>query len=171
MPFDLIDILLNAIEDPITYSLLFFIYVILAAVILPIPVEIGLFNPYINPVVLVVILGVGKGIGAFIVFTISKTLRKKIKNSSFGDKWTITKTVLSKLEGFVKIYGHYGLFIIMSIPLMVDSITLYLFSLLNPTEEKTVLTGTKFVVINFFAGVTRGVIILTIFYLIGIKLI
>jgi hypothetical protein len=55
--------------------------------------------------------------------------------------------------------------------LMVDSITLYLFSLLNPTEEKSVLTSTKFVLINVAAGMVRGIIILSIFWLVGIKLI
>ncbi len=168
---DLLDILLNAIGDPITYSFLFFIYVVLAAVILPIPVEIGLFNPTINPLLLLLILGIGKGVGAFIVYTVSQGLRKKIKTLTIGQNWKITKLVISKSENFVKTYGHYGLFIIMSIPLMVDSITLYLFSLLNPTEGKTALTSTKFVIINIAAGATRGAIILAIFYYIGIRLI
>jgi membrane protein YqaA with SNARE-associated domain len=168
---DLIDILLNAFGDPISYSIIFFIYVILAAIILPIPVEIGLFNPYINPIWLIIILAIGKGIGAFIVFNISRTIRKKIKKITIGKNWKITKKIISKSEDFVKKYGHYGLFIIMSIPLMVDSITLYLFSLLNPTEEKTTLTSSKFVIINIAAGATRGLIILSIFYYIGIKLI
>jgi membrane protein DedA with SNARE-associated domain len=168
---DLTDILLNALGDPLTYSIIFFTYVILAAIILPIPVEIGLFNPYINPTILIIILAIGKGIGAFIVFYISKTIRKKIKEITIGKNWEITKKIISKSENFVKKYGHYGLFIIMSIPLMVDSITLYLFSLLNPTEEKTTLTSTKFVIINIAAGATRGIIILSIFYYIGIKLI
>ncbi len=165
------EILLNAIEDPMSYSIIFLIYVILAAIILPIPVEIGLFNPYINPILLIIILAIGKGIGAFIVFNISKKLRKKIKKITVGKNWKITKKIISKSENFVKKYGHYGLFIIMSIPLMVDSITLYLFSLLNPTNEKTILTSTKFVIINIAAGATRGIIILSIFYFIGIKLI
>ena len=168
---DLTEILLNAIEDPISYSIIFLVYVILAAIILPIPVEIGLFNPYINPILLITILAIGKGIGAFIVFNISIELRKKIKKITVGKNWKITKKIISKLENFVKKYGHYGLFIIMSIPLMVDSITLYLFSLLNPTDEKTTLTSTKFVIINVAAGATRGIIILSIFYFIGIKLI
>lgn len=168
---DLIDILLNAITDPVTYSIIFFIYVILAAVILPIPVEIGLFNPHITPIWLIAILGIGKGIGALIVFTISKKIRIKIKHTTIGKDWEITKKTIAKSENFVRRYGHYGLFVIMSIPLMVDSITLYLFSLLNPTEEKTVLTSTKFVMINIAAGVTRGTIILVIFYILGIKLI
>lgn len=168
---DLTEILLNAIEDPISYSIIFLVYVILAAIILPIPVEIGLFNPHINPILLITILAIGKGIGAFIVFNISKKLRKKIKKITVGKNWKITKKIISKLENFVKKYGHYGLFIIMSIPLMVDSITLYLFSLLNPTDEKTILTSTKFVIINVAAGAIRGIVILSIFYFIGIKLI
>lgn len=168
---DLIDILLNAIGDPLTYSIIFLIYVILAAIILPIPVEIGLFNSNIHPIWLITILAIGKGIGAIIVFNISKKIRKKIKKITIGEKWKITKKIILKSENFVKKYGHYGLFIIMSIPLMVDSITLYLFSLLNPTDEKTALTSTKFVIINIAAGATRGIIILSIFYYIGIKLI
>jgi len=168
---DLIDILLNAFGDPISYSIIFLIYVILAAIILPIPVEIGLFNPYIHSIWLIIILAIGKGIGALIVFNVSKTIRKKIKKISIGNNWKVTKKIVSKSENFVKKYGHYGLFIIMSIPLMVDSITLYLFSLLNPIEEKTTLTLTKFVMINMAAGATRGIIILSIFYYIGIKII
>lgn len=168
---DLIDVLLNAIGDPLTYSIIFFIYVILAAVILPMPVEIGLFNPYIHPVLLLIILGAGKGMGSFLVFIISKKLRKTVKRTTIGENWEITKKIISKSENFVKKYGNYGLFIIMSIPLMIDTISLYLFSLLNPTEEKTSLTSTKFVLINIGAGITRGIIVLSIFYYVGIKLI
>lgn len=59
----------------------------------------------------------------------------------------------------------------MSTPLMVDSISLYLFALLNPQENgKTALTKTKFVVINIIAGATRGSIILVLAYFIGIRL-
>ena len=168
---DLIDILFNTIGDPIIYSIIFLIYVILAAIILPLPVEIGLFNPYINPTWLIIILAVGKGIGAFIVFNLSKIIRKNFKKISIGKNWKITKKIILKSEKFVKKYGHYGLFIIMSIPLMVDSITLYLFSILNPTEQKTALNQTKFVIINIAAGATRGIIILLIYYFINIKLI
>ena len=168
---DLIDILVQLYADPVTYSIIFLIYVILAAVVLPIPVEIGLFNPNIHPVFLIVILSLGKGIGAFIVFFVGQKVRGKIESASFGSNWKLTKKILSMLEKFVKDYGHYGLFIIMSIPLMVDSITLYLFSILNPLNEKSSLNSTKFVLINIAAGGMRGVLILLIFYGIGIRLI
>lgn len=169
---DLISILTNLGNDPITYSALFFIYVILAAIILPIPVEIGLFNPLIHPVILIAILAVGKGVGAFIVFTIGSKIRKVLKGASIGEEWKITKRIITASEKFVLKYGHYGLFIIMSIPLMVDSITLYLFSLLNPKEEQDqALNGTKFVLINIGAGAVRGTIILSIAYFIGVRLV
>jgi len=168
---DLIDILLQSYADPLTYSILFLIYVILAAIILPIPVEIGLFNSNIHPVILIIILAAGKGIGAFIVFFIGQKVRGKIDTVSIGTNWKITKKILSHLEKFVKDHGHYGLFIIMSIPLMVDSITLYLFSLLNPVDKRSSLNSTKFVLINIAAGGMRGILILIIFYSIGIRLI
>ena len=80
---DLIEILTGFMGDPITYSIIFFIYVILAAIILPIPVEIGLFNPYISPILLILILGFGKGVGSFIAFEIGTRLRGGLKKSSY----------------------------------------------------------------------------------------
>lgn len=168
---DLIEILVQSYADPLTYSIIFLIYVILAAIILPIPVEIGLFNPNIHPILLIIILAAGKGIGSLIVFFIGQKIRGKIESVSIGANWKITKKILSALENFVKDYGHYGLFIIMSIPLMIDSITLYLFSLLNPVNDRSSLNSTKFVLINIAAGGMRGILILIIFHSIGLKLI
>jgi membrane protein YqaA with SNARE-associated domain len=166
---NLVDFLLNIAGDPVSYSLIFLIYVILAVIILPIPVEIGLFNPLIHPVLLVSILAIGKGIGALIVFFIGKGVHMKLKQWSIGTP--LTKKILWYCEKFIRKYGYIGLFLIMSTPLMVDSISLYLFALLNPQENgKTALTKTKFVVINIIAGATRGSIILVLAYFIGIRL-
>ena len=167
---DLIGFLLDLMTDPFTYGIVFFIYVILAAIILPIPVEIGLFNPYFHPIGLIIILAIGKGIGAFIVFHIGGGLRRTMKKWSIGPSFT--KKIIDACETFVKRYGYIGLFIIMSIPLMVDSITLYLFSLLNPkTNGRSAMQGRFFVLINIAAGFVRGSIILGLFYLIDIKLV
>ncbi len=169
---DLLQILTGSFQDPLTYSFIFFIYVILAAIILPIPVELGLFNPFLHPVVLIIILALGKGVGAFIAYIIGSRLRDLIKGLSVGDNWKITKKIIVASESFVKKYGHYGLFILMSIPLMIDTVTLYLFSLLNPHEEKQKgLNATKFFLINVAAGAMRGTIILAIAYYIGIRLV
>ncbi|MDD3492014.1 MAG: hypothetical protein PHU95_07165 [Candidatus Thermoplasmatota archaeon] len=165
----LIDVLLNAVNDPISYSVIFFIYVVLAAVILPIPVEIGLFNPSVSPAILVGIMALGKGVGALVVFEIGYRARRFLKRVSSAGP--LTRKIVGASESFVRRYGHLGLFIIMSIPLMVDSVSLYLFSLLNPYEEDTALRESTFVLINVGAGAVRGAIILAVFYWARIKLV
>lgn len=167
---DLISFLLDLVADPVSYGIVFFIYVILAAIILPIPVEIGLFNPLFNPIGLILILGLGKGVGAFIVFHIGSGLRRTMKRWSI--ETTLTKRIIDACERFVKRYGYIGLFVIMSIPLMVDSITLYLFSLLNSQSDgHRAIQRRFFVLINIAAGIMRGSIIIGLFYLIGVKLV
>jgi hypothetical protein len=61
----------------------------------------------------------------------------------------------------------------MSIPLMIDSVSLYLFSLLNPKEKegKRVLAKKRFILINIFAGLVRGSIIMILFWFFQIKLV
>jgi membrane protein YqaA with SNARE-associated domain len=167
---DLIDILLNTIGDPLIYSLIFFTYAILATIILPIPVEIGLFNPYINPLLLIGILAIAKGFGSILVFKIGTGIRYNIKKWSLNSQ--IAKKFIHQCEEFVRKYGVYGLFTIMSIPLMVDSIPLYLFSLLNVEKNgKRAITPKKFFVVNIGAGFLRGTIIIVLFYSLGIKLV
>jgi len=167
---DLIGILLGAMQDPITYSIIFFIYVILTVLFLPIPVEIGLFDPYIHPVLLIFILALGKGVGSLIAFEIGTRVRGAIKKRSIGTP--LTKKIIAWCERFVRNYGYYGLFIIMSIPLMLDSVTVYLFSLLNPKDDgKIAMTRRWFVLINIAAGAVRGIIILLVAYLFSFRLV
>ncbi len=167
---DLTGILLGVAQDPLVYSIIFFIYVILTVLILPIPVEIGLFNPYIHPVLLIVILALGKGCGSAIAFEIGTRVRTVIKKKSLGTPFI--KKVVTWCEQFVRKYGYYGLFIIMSTPLMMDSVTLYLFSLINPKDDgKMAMKRRWFVLINIAAGALRGIIILVIAYFFSIRLV
>ena len=80
------------------------------------------------------------------------------------------KKIVSWCENIVRKYGYYGIFIIMSTPFMIDSATLYLFSLLNPKGEKGALTRKWFMLINIFAGTVRGTIILLVSYFFDVKL-
>ena len=168
---DLIEILTQSYQNPFVYSFLFLIYTILAAVILPIPVEIGLFNPNVPPLLLISILAIGKGVGAGIVFIIGAKIRSFLKTTNSSS--ALTKKILSYCEKFVIRYGNIGLFIIMSIPLMIDSVSLYLFSLLNPKEESGgyALAQGRFILINIGAGVVRGSIIMIVFWLFQVKLV
>lgn len=165
---DLMGILWQAATNPISYSIIFFIYVVLAAVILPIPVEIGLFNPYMHPVLLIFILAFGKGVGSLIVFEIGTKARGEIKTVSVSNSFI--KKLLDYSEWFVKKWGYYGLLIVLSTPLMIDSISLYLFSLLNPEEKGEGMDRRWFMIVNIIAGTIRGIITLAVFYYIGIKL-
>lgn len=167
---ELIEILLGAMQDPISYSIIFFIYVILTVLILPIPVEIGLFNPYIHSALLIFILALGKGVGSSVAFEIGTRARGALKKKFIGT--SLTKKIVAWCERFVRKYGYYGLFIIMSIPLMLDSVTVYLFSLLNPTDDgKKAMTRTCFVLINIAAGAVRGIIIIQVAYFFSVRLV
>jgi membrane protein YqaA with SNARE-associated domain len=166
---DFISFLLELVNDPVAYGIVFFLYAVAAAVFLPIPVEIGLFNTNVHPVLLVIVLAAGKAVGSFIVYYIGIGVRKTIKKWSDGTPFT--KKIVDACERFVLKYGYVGLFIIMSIPLMIDSATLYLFSLLNTKgDDGRALQMPRFVLINFFAGILRGSIVLAVFYFIGIRL-
>lgn len=166
---DFIGFLTSLATDPVLYSIVFFIYTVLAAVILPIPVEIGLFNFHMHPALLVTILALGKGAGSLIVFEIGTKAREKIKKISYSNSFI--KKIVEYSEWFVKNYGYYGLLLVLSIPLMIDSISLYLFSLLNPEEEGIGMDRKWFVGTNIIAGAIRGVITLAVFYYIGYKLV
>ena len=61
--------------------------------------------------------------------------------------------------------------LIMSTPLMLDSATLYLFSILNPNESGEAMTKKWFILINILAGGIRGTIIILIAYVFGMKLV
>jgi hypothetical protein len=63
-------------------------------------------------------------------------------------------------ERFVARFGYFALFIIMAIPLMTDTVPLYIFSIAN-REGKT-MKMEWFVVVNFIAGVTRAIIFLVL---------
>jgi hypothetical protein len=78
-------------------------------------------------------------------------------------KWTLKsqriKQVVTSFENFIKKHGAAGLYVFMSIPLMVDTLPLYLFSMLNAEENgKRALSKKKFLLINILAGATRGTI-------------
>jgi membrane protein DedA with SNARE-associated domain len=167
---DLIDVLLGTMQDPLAYSIIFFIYVILTVLILPIPVEIGLFNPFINHGLLIFILALGKGAGSLLVYEIGTRIRGALRRKPIGSP--LTKKIVVWCDRFVRKYGYYGLFIIMSIPLMVDSVTVYLFSLLNPkVDGKAAMKRWWFVLINIAAGAVRGTIILLVAYFFGFRLV
>jgi membrane protein YqaA with SNARE-associated domain len=162
----LIDALSQYEADPAVYLLLFFVFCVLAAVILPIPIEIFLvIDPSVPFALKALVMGLGKGTGAIAVFFIGAKVESAIMRFS---RWGWFKWLLDKSEAFVRRFGSLALYVIMSIPGMVDTIPLYLFSILN--KEGQLMTLRDFTVANILAGINRAMLIYTLFFVFGIKL-
>jgi hypothetical protein len=154
-------------SDPIVFSIIFFIYTVLAALFLPLPVEIGLFFSPATPVaVKILIMGLGKMVGAILVFYIGLKVGDRIK--LWSSRIPLFNWLVNKCEWLVSKFHYLGLYVILSTPLMTDTVPLYLFSVFN---EKGVLEVRWFALTSLLAGITRGLIVLIIFTLLGVKLI
>jgi hypothetical protein len=167
---DFFGFIVDSSSNPFLFGLFFFLYVIINTLALPLPVELGLFNPYIHPLLLIGILALGRGAGAFFIFEIGGFIRKK------ASAWTLNvyrlRRVIDGLERFIQRYGYYALFLLMSIPLMLDSVVLYLFSFLNKKKNaRAALTRRWFIGITMAASILRGIIILLIAEVVKIILI
>jgi len=82
--------------------------------------------------------------------------------------WGWLRWLSRKSEGFTRRYGIIAMYIIMSIPGMIDTIPLYIFSIIN--KERTLMTLRDFALANFLAGINRAFIIFALLELLGIEL-
>ncbi len=111
------------------------------------------------------VLGLGKATGAIAVFYSGARVEVAVLRFS---RWGWFKWLLVKSEAFVKMYGILAMYLIMSIPGMVDTIPLYLFSIFN--KEGTLIRLREFVLANFLAGINRAFIIYAILEVLGVRL-
>jgi hypothetical protein len=154
-------------QDPIIYSFVFFLYAVAATVFLPIPVEVGLFFSPETPIFIkALILGLGKAVGSMLVFS----LGGRISGWTFRlfSKLKVLRWFMEAMRWFVAKTRYFGLYVILSIPLMVDTVPIYLFSLFN---QKGMMNVRYFALTNFFAGITRAAIVYLVFYWLGMKLV
>lgn len=164
---ELMDYLANNQADPVTYLLIFYIFCVAAAVILPIPIEIALVvNPGIHIAVKAAVMGLGKGTGALAVYFIGRKIDETV--GQYAKRWRWYSWLLRKSEKLVRDYGYFAMYAIMSVPGMVDTIPLYIFSILN--KEGELMTLKWFVTVNILAGITRAFLIYGLFTLFGIEL-
>ncbi|MBI5000795.1 MAG: hypothetical protein HZB92_04620 [Euryarchaeota archaeon] len=158
------DWLWGMISNPWAFLLVFFVFCFLAAIILPIPVEIGLlglaaykyslFGLSLFPsfFVLALVLALGKGLGAWAVFYIGVKIEEDIR---YWLKWRAFQWLFEKCTWLVSKLGYLGLYIILIIPLMTDTVPLYLFSLMN--RDGKVFNMKFFVATNLLAGFARAI--------------
>jgi membrane protein YqaA with SNARE-associated domain len=152
--------------DAGTYLLVFFLLAIAAAIILPIPIEIGLiWNPTLFFPAKALVMALGKATGAVAVFVIGEKIESTVRRFS---RWRWFKWLLDKSEVFVRRYGVLALYTLMSIPYMLDTIPLYLFSILN--KEGRLISMRDFALVNFLAGINRAFIVFAIFDIMGVRL-
>jgi hypothetical protein len=98
------------------------------------------------------------------------SLRRLIHGRRQGGvrSWGWIRWLMRKSDAFVRRYGYPAMFLIMAIPGMVDTVPLYVFSILN--KEGQIMTLRGFVITNILAGITRAGLIYLIFYGFGIKI-
>lgn len=164
---DFTSILTGVAGDPILYSIVFFIYAVLAAIILPIPVEVGLIlSPHTPWYILAIVLGAGKAVGSVLVFKIGVEIEGPVRRWSKRFKWF--GTFIELCERFVARFGYYALYVLLSIPFMSDTAVLYIFSIVNKDGEAMKLKW--FALVNFLAGITRAVFLVVLLYIFNVNL-
>ena len=145
------------LPDVVVYLLLLFVYAVLAAVALPIPVEALLvFHPEIDPLLKAAVLGLGKGAGAIAVFYVGNRVNPWLER--WMDRHASWKKFLGALEKFVRRTGWVGLTVLLAIPFMSDTAVNYFYSLLN--EEGKAVSRGHFILANVVGGAVRAVIFL-----------
>jgi membrane protein DedA with SNARE-associated domain len=163
---DLMTILETSANDPFIFSIIFFIYAVLTAIILPIPVEVGLFfSPATPDIVKIIIMGLGKMVGSILVFYIGVKVGDNVRR--WSSQWGWFNWLVVKSEWLVAKLRYVGLYLILSIPIFPDTVPLYLFSVLN---EKGVFKIQWFALVCLLAGMTRATIVYLVFWALGIKL-
>ncbi|HYM40070.1 MAG TPA: hypothetical protein VEY12_08015 [Thermoplasmata archaeon] len=167
---DLINVLLAAYENRLVFLPLMFLYAIAIAVVLPIPIELALVLPIVNQewsylVWIALALAAGKTVGAWLIFHLGIRVEDHIR--WWSTKWRVAKWFVEKAELFVEKTGYLGLYVLLSIPLMSDTIPIYVYSLFN--KEGKTLARSVFLVSNFFAALNR-VAVLALLFVVGVDL-
>jgi hypothetical protein len=165
---DIVGIFMGFLESlansPLEYAVVLYLYSIATAVLLPIPVELGLFlAPSLGILTKSLIVAAGKATGCVLVFYLGLKVEKRIRQWSenvFFIGWFVRS-----MEWFVSKTRYWGLYLLMSIPFMPDTITIYLYSVFNKDE---IITPNNFVLVNFLATINRCMIVIFLAEILGI---
>jgi hypothetical protein len=164
---DFMSFLTGVAGDPVLYSVVFFFYAVLAAIILPIPVEFGLIlSPHTPWYVLAIVLGAGKAVGSVLVFKIGMEIEGPVRR--WSARFKFFGKFIELCERFVARYRYYAIYILLSVPFMSDTAVLYIFSITNKDGEA--LKMKWFALVNFLAGITRAVFLVVLLYIFNINL-
>jgi len=112
--------------------LLIFLYEVGAAVILPTPSEIPMLGYNYIPLAWIFVFAVlGKMVGAYIVFLVGDRAKGTARFQRFLDRHNWAKRFFDLSERFVRRYGVFAVFVLLSIPGFPDTVSLYLFAIVG----------------------------------------
>jgi len=168
-PGDPMAILESTANNPAAYGALFFLYAVGSTVVLPIPVELGLIIAPDFPVLgKALLLGAGRLVGGLLIFRIGAKLEDDIRH--WSDRVPAYAAFVTRMESFVHRYGNVALFALLSVPMMVDTVPLYLFALFNAKGKGKGLDLRGFALANFLGGFTRALATIGIYESFGLLL-
>jgi membrane protein DedA with SNARE-associated domain len=141
---------------------------LLVAIILPLPIELALIfveDPSYM-VVTAIVIGLGKAVGAWAIFYLGLRVEDNIRR--WSEKYKVVNKIVRFSVWFVDKTGYVGLFILLSIPFMTDTIPIYIYALFN--EEGKLMKRNYFLLTNFAAGIVRAILFILLWNA-GIRLI
>jgi membrane protein YqaA with SNARE-associated domain len=165
---DFIGLLSDATSNPFVFFPLLFFYSIAVAIILPLPLELALIFVE-DPAYMVataIVIGLGKMVGAWAIFFLGLKVEDNIRR--WSEKYKIVNKIVKFSIWFVDKTGYVGLFILLSIPFMTDTVPIYIYALFN--EEGKLMKRNYFLLTNFAAGIVRGIVFILLWNA-GIRLI
>ena len=163
---DLLQVLNDTYNTPWLYMVLAFGYAVLVAIVLPIPIEIALLPPLIDQrwgylTGTALAIAAGKTFGAFLIFVFGLNVEGSVRR--WSGRWRFAAWFVNKAEKFVQKTGYTGLYLLLSIPLMSDTIPIYVYSVFN--QEGKALERNMFLIANFLAALNRVAILGAAFYI------
>ncbi len=161
--------LLDTLTNPYVFLPLLFAYSVLVAVVLPTPLEVALIPLIAHPAlygIAAITIGAGKAAGSWMIFLVGLRADRAIKKAS--SRFSPTKSFVDFCVWFVRKTKYIGLFLILTLPFMSDTVPLYLYSLFN--QEGTILSARYFIFTNFLAGINRALILLIVILALGVNL-
>ena len=112
--------------------LLIFLYEVGTATILPTPSEIPMLGYDYIPLAWIFVFAVlGKMVGAYIVFLVGDRAKETARFQRFLDRYGWAKRFFDMSERFVRRYGVFAVFVLLSIPGFPDTASLYLFAIVG----------------------------------------
>jgi membrane protein YqaA with SNARE-associated domain len=165
---DLIALLEEVFTNPVLFFPLLFIYSVLVAIILPIPIEIALIWPLLKGDLLfyagaTLTMAIGKSVGSWGIFFLGTKVEDNIRR--WSERYEIARRFVDVMISFVRKTRYIGLLILLSIPLMMDTVPIYIYSLFN--KEGEILHLKLFLAVNFIAAIIRSIIVAMVFVALG----